>query len=161
MPWPDLLAGVTPAVVDPAAVATAAARVRSYCQWHIAPSYTETVTVEGPGKWVLKSLKITAVTSITDVDTAEVLTSYAAFDGDAGVVWLRSGYRPTRRRRVAINVTHGHTVCPDDVVAFVRDLANSGAVAPPIRQATVGSVSVSYSGPLFSALDGYRLASMA
>lgn len=137
------------------AIKAAVSRVRSYCGWHLAPAFTETVTTAGPGTWRLNSRKITAVTSVTDLDTGLTVSDIEFEGGRVWTKYLRSW------RKVSINFTHGYTVCPDDVVEFVRQLAKSGAAAPAISQASVGTVNVSYREPSFSLLDGYALPKMA
>ena len=107
------------------------------------------------GTWRLDTLKITAVASVTDADTGLVLSDIR-FSG--GLVWARYA---TAWRRVNIQFTHGYSVCPADVVEFVRQLARSGPASPPISQASVGQVNVSYREPSFSALDDYVLPKIA
>lgn len=138
---------------NPTDVEAATSRVRSYCDWHLAPSFTETVEVYGGprGVWRLDTLNIISVNSVTDVDTGLLVTD---LEWEGGRVWSRYSHA---RRRVNINFTHGYTVCPPDVVDFVRQLAKSGPTAPPISQATVGQVNVSYREPSFAALDDYKL----
>jgi hypothetical protein len=142
--------------VNPTDVEAAISRVRSYCDWHLAPAFAETVEVDGAnGRWRLNSLKITAVASVTDIDTGLVV---ADIKFERGRVWSTAS---RASRTVLINFTHGYTVCPPDVVEFVRQLAKSGPVSPPISQATVGTVNVSYREPSFAALNDYRLPQIA
>lgn len=149
--WPDLLTGMDVTDINPSAAAAAVRRVRDYCGWHVAPSYTESVTVEGAGWWRLDTLKITAVASVTDVDTGLTVPDIL-FDG--GRVWSRYS-RATRR--VAIAFTHGYTNCPSDVLDFIRDLSKAGQTYRQVSQASVGQVNVTYREPSFDTLDNFRL----
>ena len=57
-----------PVGTDEAAWLAACDAVRGYCEWHIAPSVTETLTLDGPGGSVLHlpSAHVTAVASVTN-----------------------------------------------------------------------------------------------
>ena len=77
----------------------AEAEVRGYCGWHIAPSVTEEIKVEGDGGQVLllPSLYVTAVASVTDEDGNTV----------TGWKWRRNGVlRGCWRENVEYTVTH-------------------------------------------------------
>jgi hypothetical protein len=156
--WPSLLEGLDITDISPAAAEAAASRVREYCGWHLAPAYTDTVEVEGPGFWRLNTRKIISVASVTDVVTAQLLpvSDYYIEGGHIVAKWSRY------RRRVSIVFTHGYSKCPGDVVLFVRELANAGAgEVAPVSQETVGQTNVSYREPNFSVLDQYALPRIA
>jgi hypothetical protein len=149
--WPDLLTGMDVTDINPSAATAAARRVRDHLGWHLAPSYTEAVTVEGPGFWHLDTLKIITVNSIIDVDTGLAVAD-VVFDG--GRVWSRYS---KLWRRVTINFSHGFILCPADVLNFVRDLARAGQPVRQRSQVSIGQVNVSYREPSFDAIDGYKL----
>jgi len=73
---------------DAAIVRQTQAAIRRYCGWHIAPSITETITLDGDGSrhlW-LPSLHVTAVTAVTNGDTV--------LDVSSDLDWSESGYVP-------------------------------------------------------------------
>lgn len=150
---------------DPALLLTAAeAAVRTYCGWHIAPSRTDTLTVDGSGSSVLAlpTLYLTAVASITEDGDAVDMTSVDW--STSGVLW-RDRPWSSRRRGVAATVTHGYAEPPAEVTAVVLAWAARAKTAPQgIRSETVGSMSVTYTDGvvMFAAeeraiLDRYRI----
>lgn len=108
-------------------VAAAEGAVRSYCGWHVAPSTSETVVVDGSGGYTqhLPTLHLTNVTSVTEVDADGVSQTVDLTD----VQWSAAGYlwRPTswttRLRGVSAQITHGHELVPPEMQAVVLDLA--------------------------------------
>jgi hypothetical protein len=149
--WPDLLTGMDITDINPSAATAAARRVRDYLGWHLAPSYTESVTTQGRGWWRLDTIKIITVNSIIDVDNGETVPDVL---WEGGRVWSRHSQVT---RRVTINFTHGFIACPADVLNFVRDLAKAGQQYRQRSQASIGQVNVSYREPSFANLDGYKL----
>src|SRR5215212_675220 len=125
----DLLQGVPLPGIDPTDVEAASTRVRNYCGWHIAPSVTETVTVSGRGRWMLRSRHVTAVSAIFYHGT--VIPVASSFDWtEDGLVSLGSYRMPLTE--VDIAIIHGYTVCPADVRDVVEVLATSSlATAQP------------------------------
>lgn len=114
----------TPDGVDEFAWMAAVSAVRSYCGWHIAPSVTETVTVDGPGvgMLLLPTLHLTAVTDVTnDGEVAD----------PANVEWSERGAIRTNKcwtrkwRGVQVTITHGFEDFPHEVLAVCRDMAKS------------------------------------
>jgi hypothetical protein len=143
----DLLDGVPlPAGVDPDAVVTASAAVREYCDWHIAPSITETVLVDvNPGGVLfLPSLYVTSVTSVDGATDGFTWTT-------TGKVTLQYGYRHYYnhwRPPVTVVFTHGYSECPATVVAAVVQLAARGVVPQPqVKSDTTGPFGVTYFAP--------------
>jgi hypothetical protein len=61
-----------PAGVDEDAWAATVAEVRAFCGWHIAPEVTETLTLDGPGGYVLvlPTLHLVDLVSVTNDGTA-------------------------------------------------------------------------------------------
>ena len=143
---------------DPAAVEAAEALVRAYCGWHIAPSETHTVVLDGKGgsTLFLPSLHVTAITSIT-VDG--VLLAATAYEwSQTGQVNRRYGAWPRKLRSISVVFTHGYPVCPPEVRDFIEQSAKASAGSAPLTQAQVGQVAVTYSAPTpaRSVLDPYR-----
>lgn len=115
----------TPDGVDEFAWRAAVSAVRSYCGWHIAPSVTETVTVDGPGRGMLlvPTLHLTAVSDVKN-------------DGDPipdpdKLQWSERGAVRTNRywssawRGVELTITHGYDDFPHEVLAVCRDMAKA------------------------------------
>ena len=99
--------------VDYAAAALAAAR--RYCGWRVTPSDEESITVDGPGGWVL-SLPTMHLTELIEVvedgvtlDVADLAPSVTT-----GTVRKRSGARWTSELGgITVTMTHGHDTAPD------------------------------------------------
>lgn len=129
--------------LDPDAVYAAAAVVRAYCGWHLAPSIEETVTVDGSGTWalLLRTLRLTAVGAV--VEDGAALASTAFEWSEDGV--LAKGRWTSKRRGVVATITHGYDSCPLDVRAVVASLAKAGiAPAPQPRSVTRGPFAVTF-----------------
>lgn len=109
--FPDPPAGIPAEIVDEVTES-----IREYCEWHVAPSYEETITIDGQGSHVimLPSLWVTDVESVT-------------IDGDLLTVtdfrWYRAGYIKLNRsnhgrwcgddpRSIVIKFTHGYSETP-------------------------------------------------
>lgn len=117
---------------DEARLEQAEAEVRGFCGWHIAPSRTETVTVEGDGGAVLllPSLHVTAVSEILDED-GDAVTDFKW--RRSGV--LRGGVRWAAGREYKVTFTHGHPAVPRDVEAAVQAIASMDPVRGILRSA--------------------------
>jgi hypothetical protein len=105
------------------AQARALAEVQAYCGWHIAPSETETITVDGSGSNVqpLPTLRMTDLLSLSvdglPVDLTQIEWSEAGF--------IRCDVAQTDRLRgVVVEITHGYDAMPLDVQAVVDRFAS-------------------------------------
>lgn len=104
------------------AAARALAEVQAYCGWHISPSRTETLSLDGSGATVqpLPTLRMTALVSLSVddeiVDTASVEWSEAGFI-------RRDAAWTSRLRGVVVEITHGYATMPLDVQAVIDRLA--------------------------------------
>lgn len=136
-------------------------RVRDFCGWHIAPSRTETLTVDGPGsRWlVLPTLRLTAVTSVTEdgalVDAGDY--TWSAY----GVLTRTYGSWTRRRSGIVVVFVHGFDAVPPPVVAVTRALAqratdNAGSAAR--QQAGPFSMQYSGDGAVMGLLEGEKAA---
>lgn len=109
------------ALTDEEAQSRALAEVQAYCGWHIAPSKSETLTLDGSGATVqpLPTLHMTALSSVSvdeqAVDTASVEWSEAGLLR-RDVAWT------SRLRGVVVELTHGYDALPLDVQAVVDRL---------------------------------------
>lgn len=141
----------------------AEAEVRGYCGWHIAPSRSETLTLDGSGSCtlLLPSLHVTSIVSITESGTLLDAADYA---------WSASGVvervAPGRAwsalpRSIVIELEHGWSTPPPDVAAIVQQLASRLGHTAGLTSKTVGPFSESYAPDLFayqrSALARYKL----
>ena len=139
--------------------------VRAYCGWHVAPSVTEEVTVDGSGGSVqfLPTLYLTGVQDVT-------ADGRVVSDPEWSQHGMLRGVRSCRFRGVVATITHGYDSFPVEVEAVARDMASSagrtgasGMLAGPYqvtypsgdagREAGV----VGMSGMQRDVLDRYRL----
>lgn len=90
--------------IDPTDAANQA--VRDYCGWHIAPSYTETLTLDGTGygKIFLPTKHLTDVSEL-HIDGVPV-EGYRWSEN--GWITLDSEVFPKRDRVVTVTITHGY-----------------------------------------------------
>lgn len=161
--YPALLATEDVPGVDEEALAAACTLVRNYCGWHIAPSVTETLVVNGPGTLVLTlpTIKVTALTKITENGTD---LPAGGFDwSEVGLVEKRApcpGLLWTGRLSgIRVDLTHGWAECPKDVKAVVKRIATQGIGTARVASVGTGPFSVSYfdDDPYSSAiLDRYQ-----
>lgn len=129
----------TPTGVEPVVWAAACEAVRAFCGWHVAPSVTESVTVDGSGGSVqfLPTLHLTALTSISSDGVEVTDPEWSAAGMVRGACWSR------KFRGVTATMTHGYDECPPAVLEVVRNLAASSASAVAgARQITSGPHSV-------------------
>lgn len=122
------------------------AGVREWCGWHIAPSITQTVRVDGAGGrslW-LPTLLITAVTAITN--------DGQALDVDADIDWSADGWIELRHRcwshrprSIEVTMTHGHVSTPENLVGLIAQIASRAVSSPTgtVRE-QAGSVSLQH-----------------
>lgn len=105
--------------------AAACAAVRNYCGWHVAPSITETIIMDGPGERILPlpTLHLTAVESIT-IDGRAVTEPKWSQDGTVVGWW---GCAP---RSIMAEITHGYDVVPADLLRAVQTVAQRGVANP-------------------------------
>lgn len=146
--------------------ASAAARVRSYCGWHIAPRITETITINGAGRLLpLPTLMLVDVQAVsTDGTDIDVLHCWWTEDG-----LLRLPFQAAKDRPMEITFTHGYESAPEDIISVVAGLVSRATSNPQAaNQIANGPFSVGYgsdtsapaAGLTFhqrSALDPYRL----
>ncbi len=101
--------------------------IRDYCGWHIAPSVTETLTLDGntAGVLAIPTLKLTSVVSVTIDGT---LHDPAVYE------WSQSGYLRLygghRLRSVAVAVVHGFPVVPEVVKSVCLTVAARALASP-------------------------------
>lgn len=138
--------------------------VRSECGWHIAPSRSETVTVDGSGTHTLalRTLHLTDVTAVTEdgetVNLADIEWSEAGF-------LVRDTFWTRKRRGVTVEITHGYDTVPAEVTGLVKAIAQRAVDNPGARVRTQdGPFSDVFAEGLTdhekAVLDRYRLPSL-
>lgn len=112
--------------------------VRRYCGWDISPSEDVTLTVNGPGGYLLTlpSLYVTAVASITEagvllVEGADYRWSADGTIDRCGATW--SAYK----RDIVVVFTHGYDDAPDVKAVVLASVARN--LASPVGATTEGS----------------------
>lgn len=129
-------------------VLRASARIRAYCRWHVSPSITETITLDGSGQQflMLPSLYVTDVATVTEDGTVLASDQYEwSVSGQMFRVPRWSGHF----RSVEVEFTHGYSVAPEGL----RDVCITVAKRLPIEESSVsqesaGGVSRVYAGLL-------------
>lgn len=132
-----------PAGVDEAAWGAACGALRSYCGWHVAPSVTEEITVDGPGslELMLPTMRLTDLQSVIEDGKSVDGLEWSA----AGMV--RKGARwSSRYRSIVATMTHGWDSCPDDLLGVLTEAASRGVGGSTYSQ--VGQVRFAGSGPM-------------
>lgn len=157
------LAGFPGAPFSDQVVRTVAESVRGECGWHIAPVVTETITVDSPGGEVLllPTLKIGEVTAVRDVtaETPRAVTGWRA--SPSGMLVLTGGW-PRGYAAIEVDLTHGYTTCPDDLLGVIAERAKRGIRDSTVQQESLGSRSVTYRAggePPTSVISRYKVTS--
>ncbi|WP_328660373.1 hypothetical protein [Nocardia salmonicida] len=104
--------------------------IRDLCGWHIAPSITETLTLDGPGRrtLLLPSLYVTAITAVTEDGTAVPADQ---FDwSEKGMLRHRSGLWTDRWRGITVTLTHGYDQAPAGVIGVIADVVADAMAVP-------------------------------
>ena len=132
--------------------------VRAYCGWHVAPSASETVKVEGDGGSVLllPSLYITDVTAVRD-ESGNAVTDWKWRENG---VMRRSTWRDGELYE--FDIVHGYDAIPPEIQEIADKIDADGMGSGALRSVTEGPFSESYdtaTAPLSmrSVLDRYRL----
>lgn len=148
----------------------ACSAVRAYCGWHVAPSVTETVTVDGSGSSVqlLPTLHLTALLSITNA-------GIPVFDPEWSDMGAVRGCWTAKYRGVEASIAHGYPQCPAEVLAVARAAAArivsdrasqaAGGAVQQVGQVRYvlprdgGTTAAGWDGPSYEAgiLDRYRI----
>jgi hypothetical protein len=119
----------------------AVADVRGAAGWHIAPVKTETVTLDvswGEPRLRLPTRKLLAVTAIRDTDTASVISSTTYRVSLAlAQVKRRSSCWPSGFGRIAVDMQHGYTACPPDLLAVIAEAANLARRGQSLRSVQI------------------------
>lgn len=94
----------------------ALARARSFCGWHVSPVQSSTITVRGSGYeyMILRTQKITAITSVTEIDQDGVSTvldvnDFEVFTDESWAIYRRKCQPFNCRMTYQIVFSHGYT----------------------------------------------------
>lgn len=136
--------------------------VMAYCGWHVAPSLTETVEVEGMGSRVLllPSLHVTDVTAVRDEDGTAVTDWKARKNGVVRGWW-------SCEELYELDIVHGYPAMPEEVQEVIDDLDSRPAGSAYVQVGQVRVATDSDGAPLGAALtaaqrsvlDRYKLPS--
>lgn len=114
--------------------------LRRRAGWHIAPSKTETVTVDGSDTRlvVLPTLQLTAVSEVRDVSgiTPVVLHNWSA--QRAGML-RRAGRWPCGFQAIAADITHGYEETPPDLFGVIAALCKLATDESDVAQESLGA----------------------
>lgn len=128
--------------LDPDAVEAAAAMVRNFCGWHIAPAVTEELVVDGARADVLL-LPTAHVTAVTAVVENGVLLAAADYDwSQSGYLVRRGRWWTDRARGLKVSLTHGYDSCPPEVRAVVARVARAGLTPTRVTSVQRGPFAV-------------------
>lgn len=135
----------------PALIDGATAAVRRYCGWHIAPAYTETLVVDGPGGHVLTlpTLHVTALGPV--VESGTTLVEYTGAEASGVYEWSALGnVRRTcgrwtdHYRAISVTMTHGYESAPDVAQIIMQVVAQALSSPMGATREQAGQLSVSW-----------------
>lgn len=131
------LIGTDPRVIRLAKAVSQA--IRSYCGWHVAPSITETKTLDGTGGSLLQ-LKTLHLTNVDELRVGGWLIADPEWS-EVGSIKVRT---PDRYRSVQVTFTHGFELEQvEDLIAVGEQVARNAASSPMgYIQESIGSRSV-------------------
>ncbi|MCQ4119881.1 hypothetical protein [Rhodococcus tibetensis] len=126
----DLVAFRSGSGIEETRLAGVISAIRGFCEWHVAPVKTETMTVDGNGHDVLL-LRTHRIVSVTSVVENGVTLDPSAYEWSAkGMLRKRSGWTD-RWRGVVVTLEHGYPVVPDEVKAVVLDATTQVLATEP------------------------------
>lgn len=134
-----------------ALVLAAGESIRSGAGWHIAPSVTETVTVDstfGPFLF-LPTLFLTAVTAVRDVTDPD---NPVTLDGWSSAPTVRFRAGCLRRNWswpcgvLEVDIVHGYDMCPSDLMAVAAQLCREAKRGGEVARLVVGGVQRDFTG---------------
>ncbi|MGN2634621.1 hypothetical protein ACTD5D_39795 [Nocardia takedensis] len=107
--------------------------IRDLCGWHIAPSRTDTLILDGPGtrELLLPSTHVTAVASVVEDGATLAADQYEW--SEVGTLRRRAGVWTERCRAVVVTLTHGYDQAPPGILGVILDVV-ADAGAPPAEK---------------------------
>lgn len=112
----------------------AVARIRRYCGWHVTPTTTEALTLDGPGGrlLVLPTLRILDVSDVVN-DGAVVDPSDYRRSARAGALELVTGCWTRNLSGVSLSLTHGMDEATEELAQLALHMAARAATSPTGR----------------------------
>lgn len=151
---PSDLSGFPGAPFADGVVDGAVGGLRLVAGWHIAPSVTETLTLDSDGgtRLILPTLHLTAVTAVRDVseDAPTEITGYRW--SKAGVLSLLSGW-PCGFQSVEVDIVHGYAECPPELLGSLASACQSSAINHNLSAKSTGPFSETYRDTSGSIVD--------
>lgn len=120
-----------------AQIDAAAAQIRGYCGWHIAPERTDTVRLDSDGAAVLRlpTLKLIEVIDVQDA-AGNPITGWLW--SDKGMLHRPGGF-PAGFGAVTVTMRHGYEDLPPDLLTVL-----SGMTSRRVVQESLGARSVTF-----------------
>lgn len=123
----------------------AQAAVRRYCGWHVAPSISETVTVDAYGG---KALLVPSkhITELKSVKIGETDVTDRVYFSKAGTLLIRGGWWPDLPGSVTVEMQHGYELEEvPDVAALILAIGKRAKSDPGvIASQSVNGATVAY-----------------
>lgn len=125
------------------AVTAAGEAIRSETGWHIAPTATETLTLDSPGgsALMLPTLHLLEVTEVRDVSGHDPVVLTGWRKSTSGFLTLPCGYWPQGPQTVEVDVVHGYDACPLELLPVIARRTRDG-LATSAGQVRLGSLSI-------------------
>lgn len=140
-----------------AEVDAAVAAVRTTAGWHIAPQNPETVELDVTcwERWLrLPTRKLVEVTAVRKTADATVIDAAKyTVSKRLAMVKHRSSYWPEGYEAVAVDMTHGYVIAPDDVLSAVAQAAVMARRDPTVREVSIDDFSTAYRSDFIAALQ--------
>lgn len=131
-------------------VDAAVGELRRAAGWHIAPSVSETLTVDSDGgrTLILPTLYLTAVDAVRNVGSDDpVLVDPIRFSR-VGVVQTPYTCIPCGLSSVEVDVTHGYEECPPELLPIIAAACRQiGADTRTVTSQGAGPFSITYRDP--------------
>lgn len=169
---PADLTGFAGAPFADAIVLVAGESIRSAVGWHVAPSVTETVAVEGDGTryLFLPTLHLTDVTAVRDVsdpDNPVTLDGWSTAKTPRFIAGCLRRSSPWPCADIEVDIVHGYDGCPADLLRAAAALCQDARVDKATGSVRLGSLSINGTGDevagdgtsAAAAIARYRLAS--
>lgn len=147
---PEDLADFPGAPFPPTVVDAAVGALRGDAGWHIAPEREETLLVDSEGgcKLLLPTMRLTAVAEVRNMlpDTPEVIENWRK--SVRGTLSLRWSAWPCGDESVEVDITHGYTETPPELLIVVAQYCQFITTNSTVRQESAGGESISYASSL-------------
>lgn len=142
---PDDLSGFPGAPFTAGVVDGAVGGLRSVARWHIAPSITETLTLDCDGgtRVVLPSLHVTAVTAVRDL-SGSTPAEITGFRWSKAGILFRAGGWPCGFQVLEVDIVHGYAECPPELLPAIAAACQSVGVGRHLASKGIGPFTESY-----------------